>query len=41
MEKADFRSTLFPVADWLDQPRENRGTPAAANGSDGRKADNA
>lgn len=41
MEKADFRSTLFPVADWLDQPRESRGTPAAANGSDGRKADNA
>lgn len=41
MEKADFRSTLFPVADWLDQPRENCGKPAAANGSDGRKADNA
>ena len=41
MEKADFRSTLFPVADWLDQPQESRGTPAAANGSDGRKADNA
>ena len=41
MEKADFRSTLFPVADWLDQPRENRGKPAAANGSDERKADNA
>ena len=41
MEKADFRSTLFPVADWLDQPQENRGKTAAANGSDGRKADNA
>lgn len=22
MDKADFRSTLFPIADWLDQPRE-------------------
>lgn len=22
MDKADFRSTLFPVTDWLDKPRE-------------------